>query len=163
MIKGGQEVSLSATQNEIYDPSTHTVTVSPLPPSVHAREVSRSVDLATELRQMVNSGQATAAPTTYKGIPAYELRLHSPGDPVLNGTAYVARSDYRPLEIDSGASNGEKIVLSAYGYMAATPANDALLAITTAHPGTTVVNQAGDAPSGLRHPGGTAANQAGKS
>jgi hypothetical protein len=143
VIKDGQEVSQSATQNEIYDPSRHTVTVSPLPPQVHAREVSRSGDLAAELKQMVNSGQATATRTTYHGIPAYELRLHASADQFLNGTAYVAQSDYRPLEIDSSASRGEKIVFSAYEYMPATPANDALLAVATAHPGATVVNQAG--------------------
>ncbi len=59
---------------------------------------------------------------------------------MLNGTAYVARSDYRPLEIDS-TSNGGKVVFSAYEYLPATPANDALLAVTSAHPGATVVNQ----------------------
>ena len=138
VIKDGQEVSLSATQNEIYDPSTHTVTVSPLPPEIHAREVSRSVDLADELKQMVNSGQATATQTTYDGIPAFELRVLASEDPNLNGTAYLARSDYRPLEIDSTKG---RIVVSTYEYLPATPANDALLAVTTAHPGATVVNQ----------------------
>ena len=34
-----------------------------------------------------------------------------------------------------------KIVFSAYEYLPATPANDALLAVTSAHPGATVVNQ----------------------
>jgi hypothetical protein len=143
VIKDGQEVSLSATQNEIYDPSTQTVTVSPLPPAVHAREVSRSGDLAVELKQMVDSGQATATQTTFDGIAAYELRLNASDGNVPSGTAYVAQSDYRPLEIDSTASNGDKIVFSAYDYMPATPANDALLAVTTAHPGARVVNQAG--------------------
>jgi hypothetical protein len=121
---------------------THTVTVTPLPPAVHAREASRGGDLADELKQMVNSGQATATQTTYDGIPAYELRLHASGDQFPNGTADVAQSDYRPLEIDSTAT-GEKIVFSAYDYMPATPENDALLAVTTAHPGATVVNEAG--------------------
>lgn len=138
VIKYGQEVSQSATQNEIYDPSTHTVTVSPLPPAVHAREVARSGDLADELKQMVNSGQATVTQTTFDGIPAYELRLHASGDQFPNGNAYVARSDYRPLEIDSTKG---RIVFSTYEYLPATPANDALLAVTTAHPGVTVVNQ----------------------
>ncbi|MBV9000696.1 MAG: hypothetical protein JO304_16665 [Solirubrobacterales bacterium] len=140
VIKGGDEVSLSATQNEIYDPSTHTVTVSPLPPAIHAREVARSGDLAITLKQMLKSGQATATRTTFDGIPAFELRVHASGDQFLKGTAYVARNDYRPLEIDSTAT-GEKIVFSAYEYMPATPANDALLAVTTAHPGVTIVNQ----------------------
>jgi hypothetical protein len=138
VIKYGSEASQSATQNETYDPSTRTVTVSPLPPAIHAREVARSGDPADELKQMVNSGQATATPTTFHGTPAFELRIHASGDQFLNGTAYVARSDYRPLEIDSTKG---RIVYSTYEYLRATPANDALLAVTTAHPGATVVNQ----------------------
>ena len=138
VIKGGQEVSLSATENEIYDPSTNTVTVSPLPPAIHQGEVSRGGDPAAELKRMVESGQATATPTTYNGIPAYELTLNPSGDTLQNGTAYVARSDYRPLETDSTSA---KVVFSTYEYLPATPANDALLAVTSAHPGATVVEQ----------------------
>ncbi len=141
VIKDGQEVSLSATENEIYDPSTNTITVSPLPPAIHQREVSHGVDLANELKRMVDSGQATATPTTYHGIPAYELTLNLAGDALLNGTAYVARSDYRPLEIDYASNGGAKVVFSAYEYLPATPTNDALLAVTSTHPGATVVNQ----------------------
>ena len=141
VIKDGQEVSLSGTENEIYDASTNTVTVSPLPAAIHQREVSRGVDLADELKRMVDSGQATATPTTYHGIPAYELSLKPSGDTLLNGTAYVARSDYRPLEIDYTSHRGAKVVFSAYEHLPATPANDALLAVTSAHPGATVVNQ----------------------
>ena len=40
VIKYGQEVSQSDTKNEIYDPSTNTITVSPLPPAIHQLEVS---------------------------------------------------------------------------------------------------------------------------
>ena len=143
VIKYGQEVSQSDTENEIYDPSTNTVTVSPLPAAVHQFEVSRGGDPAAELKQMVESGQATATPTAYNGTPAYELSVNSSSDPSLNGTAYVARSDYRPLELDSAAHPGGKVVFSAYQYLPATPANDALLAVTSAHPGATVVNQPG--------------------
>jgi hypothetical protein len=141
VIKYGQEGSQSATQNENYDPSTRTVTVSPLPPAVHAFEVAHSVDLASKLKEMVNSGQATATATTFDGIPAYEIQVNVSGDQLSNATAYVAQSDYRPLEIDS--SKG-KSVFSTYEYLPATPANDALLAVTTAHPGATVVNQTGN-------------------
>src|SRR6516225_12281543 len=128
VIKYGQEASQSATQNEVYDPSTRTVTVSPLPPAIHAREVAHFVDLASKLKEMVNSDQATATATTFDGIPAYELRVNASGDQLLNGTAYVAQSDYRPLEIDSTKG---RIVFSTYEYLPATPANDALLAVTT--------------------------------
>jgi len=140
VIKYGQEVSQSATQNEIYDPSTRRVTVSPLPPATHAYEVAHSVDLASKLKEMVNSGQTTATATTFDGILAYEIQVNVPDGQLSNATAYVAQSDYRPLEIDS--SKG-KAVFSAYEYLPATPANDALLAVTTAHPGSTVVNQTG--------------------
>ncbi len=141
VIKFGQEASLSDTKNEIYDASTNTVTVSPLPPAIHQLEVSKGGDPAAELKRMVESGQATATPTTYNGTPAYELSVHSSSDPLLNGTAYVARSDYRPLELDSAAHPGGKAVFSAYEYLPATSTNDALLAVTSAHPGATVVNQ----------------------
>ena len=141
VIKYGQEVSLSDTKNEIYDASTNTVTVSPLPPAIHQLEVSKGGDPAAELKRMVESGQATATPTTYNGTPAYKLSVDSSSDTLLNGTAYVARSDYRPLELDSAAHPGGKAVFSAYEYLPATPANDALLAVTSAHPGATVVNQ----------------------
>jgi hypothetical protein len=141
VIKYGQEVSLSATKNEIYDASTNTITVSPLPPAIHQLEVSKGGDPAAELKRMVESGQATATPTTYNGTPAYKIIVSSSGDPLLNGTAYVARSDYRPLELDSASHPGGKAVFSAYEYLPATPANDALLAVTSAHPGATVVNQ----------------------
>jgi hypothetical protein len=141
VIKYGQEVSLSDTKNEIYDASTNTVTVSPLPPAIHQLEVSKGGDPAAELKRMVESGEATATPTTYNGTPAYELSVNSPSDTSLNGTAYVGRSDYRPLELDSAAHPGAKVVFSAYEYLPATPANDALLAVTSAHPGATVVNE----------------------
>jgi hypothetical protein len=141
VIKYGQEFSRSATQQEIYDPSTRTVTVSPAPPLSHAYEVAHPADLASELKEMVNSGQATATATTFDGIPAYEIQLNGSSGQLSNGTAYVAQSDYRPLEIDS--SKG-KAVFSVYEYLPATPANDALLAVTTAHPGATVINQTGN-------------------
>ena len=141
VIKDGQEASQSGTKNETYDASTNTVTVSPLPPAIHQLEVSKGGDPAAELKRMVESGQATATPTTYNGTPAYKLSVNSSSDTLLNGTAYVARSDYHPLELDSAAHPGGKAVFSAYQYLPATPANDALLAVTSAHPGATVVNQ----------------------
>jgi len=82
---------------------------------------------------MVDSGQAIATPTTYHGTPAYQLSVNPSGDTFLNGTAYVARSDYRQLELDSTSRDGEKVVFSVYENLSATPANDALLAVTSAH------------------------------
>lgn len=110
--------------------------------------MARSVDLADELKQMVDSGQATATRTMFDGIPAWKLRLPTSTDTLLNSaTAYVAQSDYRPLEIDSTRA---KIVLSTYQHVPATPTNDALLAVTTAHPGATVVNETPSPPSPRR-------------
>ncbi len=84
------------------------------------------------------------------------MRVQASADESLDGaTAYVARSDYRPLEIDSTTNGVEKIVFSAYDYLPATPANDALLAVTTAHPGATVVNETPSAPSGSAGKAGT--------
>ena len=137
VIKWGAEASQSATQNEIYDPSANTVTVSPLPEALHDFEASKRVDVADELKQMVDSGKATAAPTTYNGIPAYEITLNASAGTLSPGTAYVAQSDYRPLEIDS---KDGKVVFSTYEHLPATPTNDALLAVTSAHPDATVVN-----------------------
>lgn len=141
VIKSGQEVSQSETKNEIYDPSTNTVTISRLPTAVHQLETARGGDPADELKQMVDSGQATATQTTYNGTPAYKLNVNSSSDPSLDGTAYVARSDYRPLEIDYSSHGAVKVVFTTYEYLPTTPANDALLAVTSAHPGATVVNQ----------------------
>ena len=42
----------------------------------------------------------------------------------MNGTAYVARSNYHPLEIDT---RGERIVFQTYEYLPPTPTNQALL------------------------------------
>ena len=42
-------------------------------------------------------------------------------------------------------------MFSTYEYLPATPANDALLAVTTAHPGATVVNQTGNGWSARLH------------
>ncbi len=74
VIKFGQEVSLSDTKNEIYDASTNTVTVSPLPPAIHQLEVSKGGDPAAELKRMVESGQATATPTTYNGTAGVQAQ-----------------------------------------------------------------------------------------
>jgi hypothetical protein len=78
-------------------------------------------DPAATLRAMVQSGQATVdASTTYDGVPAYKLTVAGAPDRWLNGTAYVARSDYRPVEIDS---NGEQIRYTNYESLPATAAN----------------------------------------
>jgi hypothetical protein len=82
-------------------------------------------DPAAALRAMVQSGQAHVdAATTFAGVPAYELSVAGASDRWLNGTIYVSRADYRPLQIET---NGERIVFQNYEYLPATAANQALL------------------------------------
>jgi hypothetical protein len=85
-------------------------------------------DPASRLRSMVQSGQAHVDATeTYDGVPAYKLTVNAPGDTFLNGTAYVARSDYQPLEIDTTGGGGEVIRYQTYEYLPATATNQQLL------------------------------------
>ncbi|MBV8219492.1 MAG: hypothetical protein JO325_13580, partial [Solirubrobacterales bacterium] len=87
-----------------------------------------TTDPAAELRSLVASGQARVeASTTLDGVPAYKLSVAGASDRFLNGTAYVAQSDYYPLEIDTTGNGGERIVVQRYEYLPATPANIALL------------------------------------
>ncbi len=85
-------------------------------------------DPAATLRSLVASGHAhVAATTTFDGVPAYKLTVSGSPDRFLNGTAYVSRTDYYPLEIDTTGNGGERIVVHTYEYLPATPANLALL------------------------------------
>jgi hypothetical protein len=81
-----------------------------------------------------------AATTTYDGIRAYKLTVAGSGDPFLDGTAYVAASGYRPLEIDTTGGRGEVIKFSVYEYLPANATNMRLLDLAAAHPGARVVN-----------------------
>jgi hypothetical protein len=85
-------------------------------------------DPAAELRALVASGNAHVdASVTFDGVPAYKMSVSGSADKFLNGTAYVARSDYYPLEIDTTSGGGERIVVQAYEYLPATAANLAKL------------------------------------
>lgn len=87
-----------------------------------------SIDPAQTLRAMAQSGQAHVdGATTFEGVPAYELTVSGASDPFLNGTAYVSRSDYHPLLIDTTGAGGERIAIQTYEYLPATPANLALV------------------------------------
>jgi hypothetical protein len=77
---------------------------------------SRPSDFAATLRAMVQSAQATIdATTTFDRVRAYKLTVTGSADRFLNGTAYVAASDYHPLELDTTGNGGEVIKFSAYG------------------------------------------------
>jgi hypothetical protein len=77
---------------------------------------------------MAQSGQAHVdAATTFAGVPAYQITITGSSMRFLNGTAYVSRDDYHPLEIDTIDGGGERIVFQTYEYLPATPANLQLL------------------------------------
>jgi hypothetical protein len=85
-------------------------------------------DPAAELRALVQAGKATVDGTAViGGVAAYKLTVSGSTDRFLNGTAYVAQHDYRPLEIDTTGNGGERIVVQTYEHLPATPANLALL------------------------------------
>jgi hypothetical protein len=88
---------------------------------------SEPTDPAAALRSLVASGKAhVAASTTIAGVAAYKLTVA--GAPrFLNGTAYVSRADYRPLEIDTTDGGGERIVFQSYEHLPANSSNLALL------------------------------------
>jgi hypothetical protein len=85
-------------------------------------------DFAGTLRQLVGAGNATVdETTTFDGVRAYKLTVSGSAERFLSGTAYVAVSDFRPLELDTTANGGERIHFSAYQYLPATAANMRLI------------------------------------
>lgn len=81
-------------------------------------------DPAAALRALVQSGQAQVdESTTFAGVPAYKLTVTGSSTRFLNGTVYVSRADYHPLEIDTTDGGGERIVFQTYEYLPATTAN----------------------------------------
>jgi hypothetical protein len=142
VIKFGSEGAWDgATMRSLnYDAATNTITSTPWPnrPGAHGRGPT---DIGATLRALVEQGHASvAATTTYKGIRAYKLTVTGSGDQFLNGTAYVAASDYRPLEIDSTGGGGEVIKFTTYEYLPANAANMRLLDVAAAHPGARAIS-----------------------
>jgi hypothetical protein len=88
-----------------------------------------TTDPAAELRALVASGHAHVdTTTTLGGVPAYRLSVSGATDRFLNGTAYVAQSNYYPLEIDTaGRGEPERIAVQTYEYLPASAANLALV------------------------------------
>ena len=88
------------------------------------RSASAPYDPAAELRALVQSGKATVDGTaTINGVAAYKLTVTGSTDRFLNGTVYVAQTNYHPLEIDTTGNGGERIVYQTYEYLPATAAN----------------------------------------
>ena len=92
-------------------------------PAVHSPDSDHApLDAGATLRALVQSGNASVVgTTTIEGVAAYELQVSGAPDTTLDGTAYVAQSDYRPLLIQT--TNNETISYSTYEYLPATPAN----------------------------------------
>jgi hypothetical protein len=137
VIKWGHEGSFNGTSFSNYDATTNTISTGASGPV--AGSSHDPVDEAATLRTLVQAGKAqVVGTTTIDGTPAYELSVSGSDDPWLNGTAYVAQSNYHPLAIETTADN-ETIRYSTYEYLRATSSNLALLDLTVQHPSATVV------------------------
>lgn len=88
-------------------------------------------DIASTVRQLVQSGQAHVAATTLDGVAAYKLTINGSSDRFLNGTVYVAQDNYHPLQIETGAgclgTCTETIRYQTYEYLPSNAANLSLL------------------------------------
>ena len=84
-------------------------------------------DPAVTLRALAQSGRAHVEQVTFDGIPAYRLTVSATTSRFVNGTSYVARRNYRPLEIDTSGGGGEVIRYQAYSYLPQTASNLKLL------------------------------------
>jgi hypothetical protein len=134
VIKWGYEGTWNGSTFSSYDATSNTVTTGP----AAAASASGADDPAATLRALVQDGGATVdETTTIGGVQAYKLTVTQSPDPFLVGTAYVAASDYRPLEIDT-VTNSERIVFQTYEYLRASAANLQLLDLAAQHPGATV-------------------------
>jgi hypothetical protein len=163
VIKFGHEASWNGTVLAGYDSATNTIVDQPGSPS--SRPTYAPDDMAAQLRALVQSGQANIdQTTTFNGVPAYKLAVTGAKSPFLNGTVYVAKSDYHPLEIQTnlssppqkGAGGGkqhtavknnstgtpETIDFQTYEYLPATSTNLKLLDLQAQHPGATVIGAA---------------------
>ena len=98
-------------------------------PAVHGSGTGHEpLDAAKTLRALVQAGNASVVgSTTIDGIAAYELKVSGAPADTLDGTAYVAQRDYRPLLIQT--TSGETISYSTYEYLPDTPADLAPLGI----------------------------------
>lgn len=89
-----------------------------------AGNARRYTDTAAALRGLVQAGRAIVDGTArIGGVSAYKLTVTGAADRFLNGTAYVAQSTYHPLEIDTSANGGERIVYQTYDHLPVTAAN----------------------------------------
>jgi hypothetical protein len=160
VIKFGHEASWNGSVLASYDSSMNTIVDQCGSPSSNSSYAPD--DQAAELRALVASGQAQIdQETTFQGVPAYKLTVTGASSPFLNGTVYVAKSDYHPLEIQTtltsethpsggasdhsgvkgtGTSASETIDFQTYEYLPATSSNLQLLDLQAQHPGAQVID-----------------------
>jgi hypothetical protein len=157
-IKFGAEGAWNGSTMSSYDAASNTIYVGVHGPSQHARP-----DIAATIRSLLASGQATVeGSSVVDGVPADVLSLSGlpAGQGVANGTYDVAKSDYRPLLLQTtvpcaqgSCAETETVRYTAYEYLPGTPANLSLLDLQAQHPGATVVQGNGDM--GVGSPGNT--------
>ncbi len=148
VIKEGVEFAgnLNGSTVSSYDAATNSIYTGIEHPPSHT-----PVDQPATLRSLIASGQAqVTGSTVVDGVPADVLSLTNQpaGGGLENGTFDVAKSDYRPLLVQTtvACAQGqcpETMRYETYEYLPATPANLALLDLRAQHPQAKVVSGAG--------------------
>jgi hypothetical protein len=144
VIKFGHEGSWDGTAFSNFDATSNTIVVGPV--GSPAKGGSAPDDAAAVLRSLVESGDARIdAETIFDGIAAYKLTVSGAAQHYLNGTVFVARDDYRPLQIETTTDTpagpvSETIRFEAYEYLPGTRASRALLDLAAQHPGARMVS-----------------------
>ncbi len=150
VIKEGVEFAGNAQNGSMtssYDAATNTITTGIDGPPSHG-----AVDQPAAIRSLIASGQAqVTGSTVVDGVPADVLSLTGlpAGSGLVNGTFDVAKSDYRPLLVQTtvGCAQGpqcpETLHVLTYEYLPATAANLSLLDLSAQHPGATVQSDTG--------------------
>jgi hypothetical protein len=145
VVKFGHEGSWDGSAYSDFDPRSNTLVVQS---GGQAGGRSARDDAAAVLRSLVESGNANIdAETTFEGVLAYRLTVSGAEPHYLNGTVFVARADYRPLQIETSVDTQtgraqETIRYETYEYLPGTAANRRLLDLSAQHPGARIV-QAG--------------------
>jgi hypothetical protein len=124
------EFADNGTSSFEYDPATNTIREQP------DSSAPSFVDPVAQVRQELASGQAEETGTVQiGGVPLFKIDLPH------GLVGYFSTADYLPRYLDDPQRDGSVVRLrvAAYGYLAMTTANRALLSITAQHPRAQVV------------------------